>query len=465
MGERKPGIAPPITDALKIRQNESLVQQVRKYRLITPLFGGGVDPGVNDEITPISGKAIRGHLRFWWRATRGGQYNACLKDMKQAEESIWGGASGNDTGQPSTVNVAVKVINKGTPKQPFTVEQQVRHGALQFDRRGQKKPELKAHETVAPAYLVFPLQPPTPLEVGKHTEAVREGVVFELKISFPAKYKEDVEAALWAWETFGGIGARTRRGFGALQLESCEVNGDKKTIPPMNDPAREIPQKLACYIPKELFPENVPHLALKPRLKITGARPKAHMAWKHLSDALRDFRQSRSDREGQPSKYGKSDWPEPDAIKRYVLDLNEEDDHEYFKFKKAPPEEGIDKFPRAVLGLPIIFHFPQEKAFPDATLKGVKDDRGGKDDYVERMSSPLILRPLAIGNGRFVGLAMILEAPQRPPQGFILEWQPLGEDAPETWNVKEQLTSNEADRIHPLSGKTNVLQAFLDNLR
>jgi CRISPR-associated protein Cmr1 len=466
MSKRQPSIAPPITEALSARQDESIIRQIRKYKLITPLFGGGVDPGVNDEVTPISGKAIRGHLRFWWRATRGGQYNASLEEMKKAEENIWGGVSGKDQGHPSAVNVAVEVINKGTPKQPFTVEQQVKYGVPQFDK-GRKKPDSrpKAHEDVAPAYVAFPLQPSAPLEVGMQTKAVREGVVFELKISYPAKCKEDLEAALWAWETFGGIGARTRRGFGALQLESYEVNGDKKKVSPMSDPLREIAQKLARYIPKELFPENVPHLAIKPKLKITGARPKAHAAWKYLSDALRDFRQSRSDKEGQPSKYGKSDWPEPDAIKRYVMDLNEEDEYEYFKFKKAPPEEGIDKFPRAVLGLPIIFHFPQERDFPDATLKGDKGDRDGKDDYIERLSSPLILRPLAIGNGRFVGLALILEAPQRPPGGFILEWKASGEKEPEVWGVKEQLTGTEADKIHPLSGKTNVLQAFLDNLR
>lgn len=465
MSERKPSLAPPITEALRMRQDASIIKQVRKYKLITPLFGGGVEPGVNDEVTPISGKAIRGHLRFWWRATRGGQYNGRLEEMKKAEETIWGGASGKDQGCPSTVNVAVEITNGGTPKRPFTVEQQIKNGVPQFDK-GRKKPESRphAHEDVAPAYVAFPLQPPTPLEVGK-SATVLEGVVFELKISYPTKHKEEVEAALWAWEMFGGIGARTRRGFGALQLEGYEVNGDKKKVIPLNDPFREITQKLARYIPKELFPENVPHLAIKPKLKITGARPKAHAAWKHLSDALRDFRQSRSDREGQPSKYGKSDWPEPDAIKRYVLDLNEEDGHEYFKFKKAPPEEGIDKFPRASLGLPIIFHFPQEKDFPDATLKGDKGDRNGKDAYIERMSSPLILRPLALGNGRFVGLALILETPQRPPGGFILEWKPPGENDPEIWGVKEELTRNEADRIHPLSGKTNLLQAFLDNLR
>jgi hypothetical protein len=84
---------------------------------------------------------------------------------------------------------------------------------------------------------------------------------------------------------------------------------------------------------------------------------------------------------------------------------------------------------------------------------------------MERLSSPLILRPLALGNGKFVGLALILEAPQSPPGGFVLEWKPPGANKPEHWGVKDQLTRNEADRIHPLSGKTDVLQAFLDNLR
>src|SRR5205085_2651442 len=205
MSERKPLTAAPTTDALKLRQNDSLVKQVRRYKLITPLFGGGVTPGVNDEVTPISGKAIRGHLRFWWRATRSGQYNARLDEMKRAEESIWGGDSDKDRGHPSTVNIAVEVITKGTPKKPFTVEQQIRHGKPQLDSKGQKRLEPKADETVAPAYLAFPLQPPAPLVVGKHSEAVRVGVTFELRISFETKDKQEVEAALWAWETFGGI--------------------------------------------------------------------------------------------------------------------------------------------------------------------------------------------------------------------------------------------------------------------
>ena len=43
-------------------------------------------------------------------------------------------------------------------------------------------------------------------------------------ITYPTQWSAEIEAALWAWETFGGLGARTRRGFGALHL--LEINGE-----------------------------------------------------------------------------------------------------------------------------------------------------------------------------------------------------------------------------------------------
>lgn len=44
--------------------------------VITPLFGGGVEVGVNDPVTLICPSSIRGLLRFWWRATLGARGTA-----------------------------------------------------------------------------------------------------------------------------------------------------------------------------------------------------------------------------------------------------------------------------------------------------------------------------------------------------------------------------------------------------
>ena len=52
--------------------------------VITPLFGGGVEAGVNDPITLIRPSSIRGHLRFWWRATRGAAFSTAA-EMRQRE--------------------------------------------------------------------------------------------------------------------------------------------------------------------------------------------------------------------------------------------------------------------------------------------------------------------------------------------------------------------------------------------
>src|SRR5712692_5047904 len=71
------------------------ITQQREYELITPLFGGGVEPGFADPVTVVRATEIRGQLRFWWRAMRGGNpnFDGELRKMKQVEDLIWGAAS------------------------------------------------------------------------------------------------------------------------------------------------------------------------------------------------------------------------------------------------------------------------------------------------------------------------------------------------------------------------------------
>jgi len=75
-----------------------------------------------------------------------------------------------------------------------------------------------------------------------------------------------------------------------------------------------------------------------------------------------------------------------------------------------------DAFPRAEIGLPIVFHFKdQNDGDPkDTELYPVKD---GLERT--RMSSPLILRPLICKNGEVLQMIMRLKAPG--PDEVILE--------------------------------------------
>jgi len=62
-----------------------------KLKTITPMFGGSATPREVDQENPVRAASVRGHLRFWWRATAGGQYTSAEK-LFEAEEQIWGSA-------------------------------------------------------------------------------------------------------------------------------------------------------------------------------------------------------------------------------------------------------------------------------------------------------------------------------------------------------------------------------------
>lgn len=96
-----------------IKKDEDIITEIRRYRLITPLFGGGVESGMNDPVTPIRGTSIRGQLRFWWRACRGGKYKS-LKELKENENKIWGSmAIENNTMEVNPVSLYVVTISEG----------------------------------------------------------------------------------------------------------------------------------------------------------------------------------------------------------------------------------------------------------------------------------------------------------------------------------------------------------------
>lgn len=67
--------------------HSNLEERTYTIQVGTPLFGGGVEAGDPDPITPIRGTSIRGHLRHWWRLTIG---RTLADKMWQREEEIFG---------------------------------------------------------------------------------------------------------------------------------------------------------------------------------------------------------------------------------------------------------------------------------------------------------------------------------------------------------------------------------------
>jgi CRISPR-associated protein Cmr1 len=120
----------------------NLIRETREYELITPLFGGGTETQKADPVSVIRVPSIRGQLRFWWRATRGGQFKTTA-EMKKAEDLIWG-----STENPSAVIIELQVNDGSIPETAYWMELNTRKGKF----------EIKNSTMIAP-YAAFPLQP------------------------------------------------------------------------------------------------------------------------------------------------------------------------------------------------------------------------------------------------------------------------------------------------------------------
>lgn len=448
---RKPKLEKP--PSTKPKTDSQYIVETRHYKVITPLYGGGVEPEKADPISVIRATEIRGHLRFWWRATRGGDINfgGDLKNMKSKENEIWG-----STNKSSNVSIAVDIKNKGNAEVAFRVVSKQKQNP---DGTLERKADIETSPRIAP-YAAFPLLPDKKesKKIGWESEKVLFDVEFELSITYPVQYQNDIDAALWAWETFGGIGARTRRGFGAIQ-ENYGPLYSKSTSLEIKNWIKE--QLNNHVIEKGRWPAGVPHLNAKDtKYKFTPKSDDRIKSWQKLILALQEFRQknARFNKEkNEPDQYGLSRWPEANAIRKlYGID------------PKLPegltPETVTDKYPRAVFGLPIIFHMPHDEGIKDdLNLRGVKTD----NINIDRLASPLILRPLECKDGA-VGLAVILEwesldsdEPYTPPGGLHL----FDGDIDTTVSRSSKLKAQEAAQIPPLKGETDVLKAFLKSLK
>ena len=205
----------------------------------------------------------------------------------------------------------------------------------------------------------------------------------------------------------------------------------------------EIRNGLNAHLVSGVWPDDVPHLSNDiGKYRISG-NGKPIDVWRRLIGNLRSFRQSRQ-------WFHRSKRQEPDEIRRRMV-----------KHKVGhAPVHPVRKFPRAVFGLPIIFEFKRPDVPPEpnkTTLQGATH---------ERLASPLILRPIACaGAESAVGLAVILEAPIKPPGGWLLKDAPVSPGGPP---IEVRLANKtEANNIEPLKnvgGETDVLLAFLKSL-
>jgi len=324
-----------------------------QIKLLTPLFGGGTIAQYVDSDFPIRPTTIRGHLRFWWRATKGAGYSDG-NELRKAESAIWG-----STDNPSQIVIKVKVDKK----------EQV----TSFELLNQK---------LIGQYVLFPFK----IKNNDQVATKLDNATFTLNIEYPTNLKTDLETALKAWVNFGGLGTRTRRGCGAL---CCENYAFKTT------------QDIAAFV-GNTSESRFPTIG---KVFCGQQQDNSINAWCLSISPLQEFRQGPDIGRNigqQQNRPGRSRWPEPDTIRRLFGTI---DNHSPIENENKMP----DAFPRAEFGLPIITKFVGNRE--NISIEPIVTAQDG-DKVKERFASPLILRPIKLQDGTIRPMALLLNGPR-----------------------------------------------------
>lgn len=495
-----PRVIPPFPEGFKAKSRRSdQVSLECTVRLVTPMFGGGVKPGNPDGLTPIRGTTIRGHLRFWWRATRGAAFTS-VGDLKKREDEIWG-----STENPSPVSVSVEVPEDAK---------------LAFRSYDRDEP-FQFHKLSPELYALFAA---VENKVGR---LVHEGLEFKVGILWPNAHRiqqlrdaenqrrrrqseplldpriaditPDVEAAIAAWLAFGGLGSHTRRGCGSIGI--AEVKGS----PLINRKLPEVKVGTAGFpVGSRLFVGN-------------GRFREAMAAWRAAVEVYRNFRQGFADASGQfhfrgrrhgktfpgggrGTVPGRSHWPEPESLHYLTgcaLRLKgaapggppvppDEDTHDHSRAMPQVPRNLLPAFPRAVLGLPIVFHFSDgpgkdhrgesrpAEVDKDPAATELRPLLGRNEDGApvgSRMASPVITKAVQIGN-EWVPAVLLLPHQHALAVQCVL----VGRAIPGTWGGQQfDPTGLPLDRdipnseiinaafgtFEPMQGQTSAIDALV----
>ena len=335
------------------------------------MFGGSADAGQVDPHRPVTAKSIRGHLRFWWRACRAGQFPSVddVDDMFRREAEIWGAAA--------------EFNNKGGLEQgPGAVDLEVEVTNAELIRKASR--ESGPQERV----FMFPFQRPA-------AEPLRD-VSFTLRLFLKSEgFKEDVRDALIAWILFGGVGARTRRGCGALKLE-----GELKDYPSDVNALRNWAGRLPTPPPEPWI------TCLSGVRAVLGKADSAKNAWRSLGT-----HSPRGTPEGDTTDSAKNAWRSLGTYwSRFRKGHIGGDEYkpvsggrwpDHKELKQLRGDEKSLSLVKPFLGLPIVY-----QPFPGSFVGTVEPEDSG------RMASPVILKPLALGNREVRPAVVVLRAPR-----------------------------------------------------
>lgn len=357
------------------------------FKVITPLFLGGAEPDREAELRPPAFKAA---LRFWYRVLD--------RNYQENEARIFGGTGKNEGQALFLLRVRPKLRNN-TQWNPGNL------------------PGLK--------YLSFPLRMDRNdrryIDAGKNMT-----LELTFKRNLGTNDRKRILASLWLLGHLGGLGARSRRGFGTIALQEWEVSHEVfwpelSELPLAHDGSdvsawiKHFEKGLQClkaWFPKSPNPDHTV-LGTNTTFRLIGRSGRSpYSDWRQALDAagtaMQKFR-NRWDTSNPASDYHR--------VKAHICVINENAATVGVGLKPPVAAVSLSASPeRTAFGLPLTFRYSSleyelEKNGrtisdkPEVTFEGL-DGKERRD----RNASPIHIRVVKIG-GYYYPLYIRLDAP------------------------------------------------------
>ncbi len=186
------------------------------YRVVTPMFCGGADPERHAELRLTSFKGV---LRFWWRALAWSRYAGDLQRIREQEAKLFGSASSGQSRVLMRLAQTDQNLRGCEPGSVLTVghgnQQPVGDGARYLGYGVMEAFGSRRRNTTAGQLTRGCLRAPFEFTAQLHCRDLSE---MDLTL---------LQEALIALGTLGGMGAKSRKGYGSLALESLLANNEE----------------------------------------------------------------------------------------------------------------------------------------------------------------------------------------------------------------------------------------------
>jgi CRISPR type III-B/RAMP module RAMP protein Cmr6 len=458
------GAFKPVEGAIPVLDSPTNPTFEATLEMITPGFVGGADQELG---TPaLRAPSLKAALRFWWRTMHG---DWDTSHLRKEEAHIFGST---DEGQGISVHIAKAVTRKlgrgenmGRGGSPLGY---LGYGPIQYDK--EEKGNITTRDAIAPSS--------TYSVILRHRN--RQAL-------------DEARRALWLLTAFGGIGSRSRRGWGSL---SCsEALSDLPQLKKVTNPSEMawlLNQGLEQVCPAETRKnaENLEWTAIGKESKVFVSNQTFSSAISALSDIGSLMQQFRH-RYGQNSTRGGGDGkPGPDyhltknalggkslphLPERAAFGLPYAQEFRSIncraEFIPVLPHKNMDEGRRAspiflkILPLGkefvwVVTHLPAQFLPENAGVKGYKTKDGGRKTRMELAGSPDVPGPFGVRRHQNSDKTLVQEFMEKIAEESARPRQPIApepSDEPPPLRRPAELNSDRGVILNKISSrKANI---------